>query len=98
MKPYASVLTLVLSETFLVDSAEITILTIMIRLVLFLGVCEHVSSQGILISSAVVALRTSKRFFPTVDAQVSSQTTLLLKSLAADFALERFFIGVGSHM
>ena len=42
MKPYASVLALVNSEIALVDSAVITILTIMIRLVILLGVFQHV--------------------------------------------------------
>ena len=45
MKPFASVLSLVSSEIALVDSAEVTILTVMIRLVFLLGVFEHVSSQ-----------------------------------------------------
>ena len=42
MKSYTSVFALVNSEIALVDSAVITILTIMIRLVILLGVFQHV--------------------------------------------------------
>ena len=42
MKPFASVPALVSSDIALVNSAEITILTVMIYLVLLLGVFQHV--------------------------------------------------------
>ena len=42
MKPHASVLALVSNEIALVDSAVITILAVMIRFILLLGVFEHV--------------------------------------------------------